>query len=92
MGLFLKSRAGILPIIIAVMIVSTLASVSLVMSLTSGLTHKRIIATLDRKEAFYSNEIAAWHSYFRIKGSLTPGSAFTIDNRYVLTLTLAAGS
>lgn len=64
-------RSGFAPIIIAIGIVSLLAGMSLVNSLSAGMVSKRQMAKINRVEAFYTTEISAWHAYLRNAAGLS---------------------
>lgn len=87
-----REKSGFASILIAVGIVSTLAAMSLVSALAAGINNRRIASKIDRVEAFYSNELVAWHSYIRSNDNLTAISPFTVENRYTADLNLAADS
>ena len=64
---------GFVPILIALGIISILGAMSLMNALTAGMINKRTISKLDRIEAFYANELSAWHGYLRSQEKLSPG-------------------
>ncbi|MBI3294635.1 MAG: hypothetical protein HYZ71_07875 [Deltaproteobacteria bacterium] len=71
---------GFVPIFVALGIVSLLALLSLSMSLSSHLSLKRRAQNINRTEAFYINEIFAWHAQSRQADSLIISSSQIFDN------------
>lgn len=71
-----------MPILIAVGILSLLAALSLVMSLTAGLSSNRQVNQLNRIESFYTNEMIAWHGHFRLIDGFPSQPSLMIDNNY----------
>lgn len=63
-------QAGFAPILIALGVVSMLAVLSLTTQLSSRVSNRRLVSKLDRLEAFYTNELTAWHAFLRKEESL----------------------
>ncbi len=67
-----------------------LAAMALTNQMTTQLANKKTVRTIDRLEAFYAGELAAWHAYLRkesgleIKATATP---VAFDNGYLNQLT-----
>ncbi|MBI1859454.1 MAG: hypothetical protein HYR96_00870 [Deltaproteobacteria bacterium] len=78
------------PIIIAMGIVSVLSLMALTSSLSAGLLQKNVRQRIDRVEAFYQNEVVAWHSYLRKQDSLEVAANSTISDDYVTGVTIEA--
>ncbi|MBI3295162.1 MAG: hypothetical protein HYZ71_10585 [Deltaproteobacteria bacterium] len=76
----LSSKSGVLPILIAVGVVTLLGGLSLSFQMSAQIVTQRIVSRIDRREAFYSNELAAWHAYARATDDLTPGDTFVVEN------------
>ncbi|MBI1859513.1 MAG: hypothetical protein HYR96_01170 [Deltaproteobacteria bacterium] len=76
----LSSKSGVLPLLIAVGVVTLLGGLSLSFQMSSQIATRRIVSRIDRREAFYSNELAAWHAYARATDTLTPGATFVVQN------------
>ncbi len=75
------TNGGFMPILIAIGIVSMLATMSLVTSISSGLVNKKKVERVNRYEGFYAAEILAWHAFERVDdGLVVSGEAVAIDN------------
>lgn len=83
----IRNCVGMLPVLIAVGIVSSLATMSLVLNLSSSLVSKKLQDKVNRREAFYTNEMAAWHLWARNRSGTAPASnPLVVDNAPYLNI------
>lgn len=83
LGITRPRRRGFVPVLIAIGIVSMLGVMSLTASMFSGLLNRKQIRRLNTWEAFYANELSAWHFLIRTKDSQpTSNNPLQIENDY----------
>ncbi|MBI1862115.1 MAG: hypothetical protein HYR96_14470 [Deltaproteobacteria bacterium] len=79
----MTGNRGFAPLLFAIGVVSILSISSLVISISGGIANQKHIVRLNRIDAFYTNELSAWHLLHRRNENLSITSTdYSIDNRY----------